>query len=101
MYLDPDSSSSGAAPGRSSRAEVRNPVLALPCAQRASAMPPAARDWLIDFLLDLRADARERAEKAWRSYKAPQATYWRVIAVWASHLVHALRKLPTSQQVSE
>jgi hypothetical protein len=55
-------------------------------------MPPEARAWLIDFLIDLRGDARERAERAWRKYKAPQACYWRVIAVWSSHLVQALRR---------
>lgn len=92
MYLDLSSPTSGAALPRSNRAEVRNPVLALPCAQRASSMPPEAREWLIGFLLDLRRDARERAEHCWRARKSPLAVYWRVIGVWASHLAHALRK---------
>jgi hypothetical protein len=102
MYLDLSSRTSGAALPRSNRPEVRNPVLGLPCAQRARFMPPEAREWLIEFLIDLRRDARERAEKAWRSFKAPQACYWRVIAVWSSHLVHALRKTAhsSSQEAS-
>jgi hypothetical protein len=98
MYLDLSSRTSGAALPRSNRAEVRNPVLALPCAERARFMPPEAREWLIEFLIDLRRDARERAEKAWRTYKAPQACYWRVIAVWSSHLAHALRKTAPAAQ---
>jgi hypothetical protein len=98
MYLDLNSRTSGAALPRSNRAEVRNPVLALPCAQRISSMPPEAREWLIEFLLDLRRDARERAEKCWRSRKAPLSLYWRVIAVWSSHLAHALRKTAPAAQ---
>ncbi len=91
MFLDLSSRSTAAAQ-RSSRADVRNPVLALPCAQRARSMPPEAREWLIAFLTELRRDARERAAKSWRTHKAPLAVYWKCIAVYANHLANALRK---------
>lgn len=82
---------SSAALTRSNRADVRNPVLALPCAARAAAMPPEAREWLIAFLCDLRRDARERSASSWRAHKAPLAVYWKVVGVWSTHLIRTLR----------
>jgi len=93
MYLDITSrSSTGAllAP-RANKPEVRNPILSLPCAARAHEMPAPAREWLIGFLQDLRRDAQERAAKCWRTHKAPLGFYWKVVAVYAGHLVKVLR----------
>lgn len=76
---------------RSLRTDVRNPVLALPAAARLQALDPGSRAALRAVLLDLAADARARAEKAWRSHKAPMAAYWKACAVYAGHLARALR----------
>lgn len=78
-------------PNRSNRAEVRNPVLALPAAAGFDHLDPAARDALRAILIDLAADARLRAEKCWRTHKGPMALYWKCVAVYAGHLSKALR----------
>jgi hypothetical protein len=70
---------------RANRAEVRNPLVALPAAKKLAALPPEARETLAAVLLELRDDCRERAEKAWRSHKAPMAAYWKAVAVYANH----------------
>jgi hypothetical protein len=92
MFIDLFSRSSGAQ-DRSSRPEVRNPLLGLPSAARALEMPDAARDWLIEFLGDIRSDALVKAVKSWESYKAPSAMYWRIVAVYAGHIAKVLRKV--------
>jgi hypothetical protein len=94
MYLDiaNRSTASGAVTARSNQPEVRNPLLALPSAARAWDMPPAAaRAWLLMFLQDFRRDAQQRATKSWQSHKAPQALYWKVVAVYAGHMARVLR----------
>lgn len=75
---------------RSSRREVRNPVLALPAVQHLRTLDPAALAGLVEVLRDLAADARERAEKCWRTHKAPMALYWKCVAVYSGHLARAL-----------
>ena len=42
------------------------------------------------MLIDLRRDALARAEKSWRSHKAPMAAYWKSVAVYAGHLARVL-----------
>lgn len=70
---------------RSSRAEVRNPLLRLPAAERLNDLPPQTRQALAALLLDLSLDARERAETCWRQNKAPMAAYWKAVSVYAGH----------------
>jgi hypothetical protein len=77
-------------PERSSRREVRNPLLALPSARRAASLPPELRELLSDLLGELAADARARAEASWR-HKAPMALYWKAVSVYAGHLRRTLR----------
>lgn len=77
---------------RSSRAEVRNPVLALPSMAELRALDAPARQALRSILLDLAADARIRAEASWRSHKAPMALYWKCVAVYARHIALAVPK---------
>lgn len=77
---------------RASRAEVRNPVLALPAAARIQALEPEAREALRLVLLDLRDDARDRASEAWARHKAPMACYWKAVGVYANHLARALKR---------
>jgi len=64
---------------------IHNPLLALPAAGAIAALPPEARAALRAVLLDLRNDARARAEKCWRTHKAPMAAYWKAVAVYANH----------------
>lgn len=78
------------ATARSSRPVVRNPVLALPAAGRLAQLPASARDALADVLRDLSKDARERADKAWRTHKGPMAAYWRAVSVYARHIARAV-----------
>jgi hypothetical protein len=94
MYLDIANrpTASATVTARSNKPEVRNPLLAYPSAAKAASMPPEAREWLIDFLGDVRADARERAAKAWRTHKAPMALYAKIIQVYAFHLIRVLRR---------
>lgn len=76
---------------RSSRSEVRNPLLKLRAAEQIRALPPQVRQALGDLLLDLSRDARERAQRSWRQNKAPMALYWKVVSVYAGHLHRVVR----------
>lgn len=75
---------------RSSRREVRNPVLALPAAQRLLAANQSVRHLLRDLFLDLRDDARVRAAECWRRHKAPMAVYWKAVGVYCNHIARVL-----------
>lgn len=76
--------------GRSTRREVRNPVLGLPAAQQLLEAPADVRQLLRALLLDLAADARDRAAECWRRHKAPMACYWKAVAVYAGHIARVL-----------
>ena len=75
---------------RSSRAEVRNPVLGLPAARLLQAMPADTRTLLAVLLLDLAADARHRSRSSWESRKVFVAAYWATVAVYAGHVARVL-----------
>jgi hypothetical protein len=68
-----------------------NPVLTLPSAARLATLSPEASKALADVLRDIGRDADERAEKSWRSRKAPMAAYWRAVGVYARHIARAVR----------
>lgn len=93
MFIDFSSPSSTRAfdPKRSSRPEVRNPLLGLPAAQRAQEMPPEAREWLIAFLGEIRTASQLKAAHAWRKHKPPLAVYWKVVATMVGHIAKVLR----------
>jgi hypothetical protein len=76
---------------RSTRADVRNPVLALPAARQLMALPLASRIVLASVLHDIAADARDRANTCWIRHKAPMAVYWKAVAVYARHIERAMR----------
>jgi len=76
---------------RSNQADVRNPLLALPSAEAIRSLPEAARAALRAVLLDIRKDAQVRAEKCWRTHKAPMAAYWKAVAVYAGHTARVCR----------
>ena len=75
---------------RSSRVEVRNPVLALPAAAKLQALDVDSRAAIRAVLVDLRNDARMRAAECWRRHKAPMACYWKAVSVYANHLARVL-----------
>lgn len=77
---------------RSNKAEIRNPLLRLPAAQRLLALSPEARHVLADLLIELAADARERADQSWARHKAPMAAYWKAVSVYAGHLHRILHR---------
>lgn len=76
---------------RSSLAQTRNPLLALPSAQRLAQLDQETKEALAGLLTELAKDARARADKAWRTHKPPMAAYWKSIAVYATHTRRALR----------
>ncbi|KAA1053759.1 hypothetical protein FHW79_005401 [Azospirillum sp. OGB3] len=76
---------------RSSRPEVRNPILALPATARLLDLPPEVRLILAQVLRDLYQDAKVRADKSWASKKGPLAVYWKAVAVYALHISRAVR----------
>jgi len=77
---------------RSNRPEVRNPILALEASKAILALPLDQRLALADLLMDLSRDARQRADKAWRTAKPPVAAYWAATAVVAKHIARALKR---------
>lgn len=77
---------------RSSRREVRNPILAIPAAREAlEALPPDQAEALARVLLAIQDDARARAEESWRKHKAPMAAYWKAAGVYCGHIAKAIR----------
>ncbi|ALH82943.1 hypothetical protein [Sphingopyxis macrogoltabida] len=78
---------------RSARAEVRNPVLALPAMHRLAELSEEESGAVIAVMLDLKADAAERAQECWRRHKGPMAAYWKAVSVYAGHTAKALRRL--------
>lgn len=78
---------------RSARADVRNPVLALPAAKQIQALPDDARAALRALLLDIHRDAGARAQECWRKHKAPMAAYWKAVSVYAGHAARVCRPI--------
>lgn len=76
---------------RSSKPEVRNPVLGLPAAQKLLSLPPETREALRAILLEMRQDAQGKADYCWRKHKAPMAAYWKAVAVYSGHIAKVLR----------
>ena len=76
---------------RSSQRDVRNPVLALPAAQRLMDLPPETRALLAEILKDIAVDANARAQNSWAKSKGPMAAYWKAVSVYAKHIRGVLR----------
>lgn len=70
---------------RSLRADVRNPLVRMAAALEIASLPDEARNALGLLLFQISIDARQRAEKCWRTHKAPMAAYWKAVAVYAGH----------------
>jgi hypothetical protein len=76
---------------RSNRRKVRNPVLALPAAQRLLAMGPEVRADLAELFRELNLDARQRAQVSWKQNKGPMAVYWKGVGAYAKHICRVLK----------
>lgn len=84
---------------RSARADVRNPILALPAARAAlAALDPAQAEALAVVLMAIRSDAADRAEQSWRKHKAPMAAYWKAASVYCGHVARAARSMIAARQ---
>ncbi|WP_025139666.1 hypothetical protein [Achromobacter sp. DH1f] len=68
-----------------------NPLLQLSSGKALQDLPPEDRARIRAVLVDLRRQANDLAEEAWRRRKGPMAAYWRAVATYARHLAHALR----------
>jgi hypothetical protein len=75
---------------RSSRAEVRNPVLRLKATKRIFEMPRDQQEIWYDILKEMSAEARVEAERLWRKPKAPMAGYHKALAVYAGHFAKVI-----------
>lgn len=75
---------------RSSRREVRNPLLALPEVRALSEQPDEVRHALSGALRAIQRDCRVRADQAWAKHKAPMALYWKAAGVYAGHLARVI-----------
>src|SRR3546814_17090251 len=89
LQVSPPSSKQGreTSSARSARAEVRNPILALPAAARLAELSEKERETLIAILLDIKTDATDRANVCWKKHKAPMAAYWKAVSVSSGHIV--------------
>lgn len=76
---------------RNSDPLVINPLLRLPAAQRLMQLPPEARAAVADVLKELSHDARQRAQKSWRTNKGPMAVYWKAVGAYATHLYRVVK----------
>lgn len=77
---------------RSSRADVRNPLLAIPEVKAQwDALPLEAKAALVSMLNAMSKTFRARGEAAWRKHKPPVAAYWKASAVNCRHLALAGR----------
>lgn len=65
--------------------------MALPSAEAIRNLPDVARAALRTLLMEIRKDAQARAEKCWRTHKAPMAAYWKAVAVYAGHTARLAR----------
>ncbi len=75
---------------RSTRREIRNPVLTLPAIRELQGMPAQIRETVVLVLADLAEDSSSRAWHAWRQHKVPMAAYWKAVSVYARHAARAL-----------
>lgn len=73
------------------RAEINNPLLRLPAAQKIKDLPPSATVALQSLLKELSVDARNKAEHSWNKGKHRLSAYWKAVSVYANHIVRICR----------
>ena len=69
-----------------------NPLLNLPSGKALLALPEEDKKRIAAVFRDLRNEANEEAEKAWKRRKGPMAAFWRAVSTYARHTAHALTK---------
>ena len=69
-----------------------NPLLKLPAGKDLLKLTSTERKRIEHLMRDLRVQANEEAEKAWKRRKGPMAAYWRAVATYARHIAHACSK---------
>jgi ethanolamine ammonia-lyase small subunit len=67
-----------------------NPLLRLPAGKALQELPKADRERIEAVMRELRDQANQEAETAWRRRKAAMAAYWRAVSTYARHIAHAL-----------
>lgn len=72
-------------------ADIHNPCLRLPSAQRIQNLPPEARDALRAILIDLRNESAAKAQVEWKRNKGMTAAYWKAVSIYALHLTRLCR----------
>lgn len=68
-----------------------NPLLNLPASADLLNLPARDRRAIALILRQLRDQANDQAEEAWRR-RAAMAAYWRAVSTYARHLAHALEQ---------
>lgn len=67
-----------------------NPLFKLPAAQGLLALGAPEKAALGRLMMDLRRQANDEAERAWKRRKGPMACYWRAVSTYARHVAHVL-----------
>lgn len=78
---------------RSSRHDVRNPMIALPEVMDFARLPPGALEAMRVALHAISKVSRVKAEALWKSKKAVSAAYWKAKSVDSRHLALAIKRL--------
>lgn len=78
---------------RSSRHDVRNPMIALPEVMDFAKLPPGALEAMRVALHAISKVSRVKAEALWKSKKAVSAAYWKAKSVDTRHLALAIKRL--------
>ncbi|MCB5187401.1 hypothetical protein LG200_05200 [Methylobacillus caricis] len=66
-----------------------NPLLQLPAGKKLLELPASERQLIENVMRELRLQANDEADKAWKRRKGPMAAYWRAVATYARHIAHA------------
>ena len=74
-----------------------NPLLKLPAGRALLSLPAEQRAPLEALMRELREQANDEAENAWKRRKGPMAAYWRAVSTYARHTAHALKVGKTDQ----
>lgn len=75
---------------RSARAEVRNPILALPAAAELLALPVEQRRILKRVLRQLKTQCREQEANAYAKRKGPMVAYWMAAGTYCGHIANVM-----------
>ena len=77
-------------PDRSTRPDIRNPMLRLPSVAAIQALPIEQRRPLGTLLREMAVQARAEANRAWASGKGPMAAYWLAASIYAKHAARVI-----------